>query len=124
MDDAEKLAAKQLLFLEELTKLSKQLAREYGENLTDALHERSVMMGRLCYAGLEADQWFYDQAAELLTEKGLPEWRFKILIEQTIAGRIARFRKQIQESLRIQSESITSELIEHQSDRKHSAGQR
>lgn len=116
---------KQQLFLDRLEKIASRLKAEYKDDIPGALHIRSVYMGWLSEMAFDAEKWYYDKAAELLdVEQGLPEWKFKVKIEQTPEGRIARFRKQIFESLRLQSEAITTELIERQSDRKHAGGQR
>jgi len=121
--DAE--VAKRELFLAKLQKIASQLGANYDKHdLSDALHRRSVYIGYLTELAFDADKWYYAKAAELSdVEKGFPEWKFKVAIENSLEGRISRFRKQIFESLRLQTEAITTELIERQSDRKHASGQ-
>ena len=125
MEVTEEEVAKRVLFLGKLQKIASQLGAKYDKNnLGEALHMRSVYIGYLTELAFDADKWYYEKAAELSdAEQGLSEWKFKVKIENSLEGRICRFRKQIFESLRLQTEAITTQLIERQSDRKHASGQ-
>ena len=112
--------------LKELGSMATSLTIGYSSaNALQVLRIRSSNMGRLCFLGEKIDRWYGNRAAEI-TEKNpnIPEWKFKIEIGKTIEGRLSALRRRLSDTIELQCENLKIELIEMQSDRKHSKEQK
>lgn len=94
-------------------------------NALQILRIRSSNMGRLCFLGEKIDRWYNNKAAEITAANAqIPEWKFKIEIGKTIEGRLNALRRRLSDTIELQCENLKIELIEMQSDRKHSKDQK
>jgi len=112
--------------LKELSGMATSLTIGYSSaNALQILRIRSSQMGRLCFTGEKIDLWYNNKAAEI-TEKNpqIPEWRFKVEIGKTIESRLNALRRRLSDTIELQCENLKIELIEMQSDRKHSKDQK
>ena len=114
----------QLRYIEEITKILAEMSRDYLDDTKGALHQRTVWMGRITFMGRMIDDWLAQKGSDLLKEDKLPQWRFDQMLESSEEGRLARLRKNVMETLKLQCNNIASELIETQSDRKFTGATR
>ncbi len=112
--------------LKEMSGMATSLTIGYSAaNALQILRIRSSNMGRLCFLGEKIDRWYNNKAAEITAANAqIPEWKFKIEIGKTIEGRLNALRRRLSDTIELQCENLKIELIEMQSDRKHSKDQK